>query len=641
MIEDILKIFKDLDNNKVNLDEEKKEYDDLKDALEFMEEARINYLKYFDIFNNIKANPGALTKEMVEAIGFLDAESKNFLNTASRNIIKYLDVIKHGQDEDEKEIALSSLEGVLNGNKLVKVINNAKIIINDKIDEIEGGIRKYNSRKIELEAILATLNSNIELNNIINSLENTKEDELITCVDEIINYVNSHKDELKDKTDVLFKNIALYNVNVANKIIEQIKIRPSRRVIDSVKHITIDELKKLFEKYEYDYDKLTEEEIKNITENGVYDDVDYVLNFFHETKFNFFKKEKREALTLLYQANKDSIDNVMEVAKEASEELGQSLNNFVNNTLLSKFLPAFRYSIKTETRERTPRVYTPGTQRPNDNDTVDRANKKFVENLIFLKSLGYGANEIFANNLALLTNANTVKRNATNLIDALRAYGISINNEVKLADIIKRLQWAYTYDIASTLDRFAELGQFNYLIKNTSRLGASQSSLILLRIHYCNLHNKTCNHPNGTLVGAISNEKDITTGITRHNKDNPFVTKAIKPEIFDEETENLVIETIENYDGSTSAFDGYASYLLDNFADESKDYLLRFSSGARDVYVSIPKFRRIYSAIESLKLQGIDEDKLLLYALTYNSIISSDEFEIIKSYVNDLGRGTK
>ena len=179
------------------------------------------------------------------------------------------------------------------------------------------------------------------------------------------------------------------------------------------------------------------------------------------------------------------------------------------------------------------------------------------------------------------------------------------------------------------MDRFIELDELDYVRDNTSRLAFGPDHFIIYRLYFAKKYNNE--HPNNMFILKKQfKEKSVLTGIVSDkntkNLDHLIDMDSITNFVFSPEVDNALNSFIDSFDYSSCCVvnDEFISSIDKNIVSE-----LEYKFG--DIIISRPKVVRIYSALVSKF--DYDRSSLLLFAITYNSILSHGEFEFIKNYV--------
>jgi hypothetical protein len=254
-------------------------------------------------------------------------------------------------------------------------------------------------------------------------------------------------------------------------------------------------------------------------------------------------------------------------------------------------------------------------------EQVSGSYEDFENTIILFDSIGYDFSTVIEKcPSVLVASYDKLKRN----VDLLLEYGFSKD----LASLGFKLSAFKSNDILLTLDKFIELGELKYVQDNTSRLAFNSDSFIFDRLYFAKKYNKE--HSDNFIIKRQFSKKEVLTGIIYNKEDRTLDSlidkSSVTNYVFSADIDKKINSFIESFDYSSCdvCYDEFISSLDDNIVSD-----LEYKFG--DVIISRPKTLRVYSAL--VKNYDYDKKLLLLFALTYNSILNHNEFEIIKGYV--------
>lgn len=483
-----------------------------------------------------------------------------------------------------------------------------------------------------------------KLSNKVRNIKSLKEkllliEEQIRKIDEFIDYFQK-LDEYHYIENIDFINAYLFedrNIDLKIKInISQLLIRYNMKVsilinekykkdiTNMIKEYKLsdEELSQVFAEYGYNF-YLVPDEIKEVIKlNGVIEDIQYVFDFYKDLEIKFIENSPyhKVYLYILYKSNKTIIESLKKYANE---------NDIDIKELLDKTPSVFMHKASDKRKGN-------GEFGESESTLICGSFEDFIKNIELFKSLGYPIYESYCKCSSVFVYSN--KRLKEN-VDALKNYGIDISN---LHGFIK-LSGLKGTNILQVLDRFIELGESDYLFANTSRLALEPDSVIFHRLYFVKKFNrenperqieyKTVHKNRGiTYKSFITIYDDDTLGIDGLNK-NSF-NETIKPQIFTDDIERELNSIINNNDSAE-----IDSSVLNTSEIKFMDGNYKVSDIVYEVAgmsFSRLKVLRLFSQLLSVNL---DEDKLLLYCLTYNSLLTFDEFEIIIKDMDNKKKG--
>ena len=529
-----------------------------------------------------------------------------------RECLKVLDAYK-----DNTLFTLSNEQQteLLNNIHIKKAINQLKEIHKIKRKLLEGDIiARDNCKQLEF---------------IINYLKDLKENEYIEIVNQINGFLFSMKTDFNIKINIS-KLIAKYNVLVGkfkkNQLTEDIQQLKSEvrenDLLNSQKRI---ELEKLFANYGYDINLLSDEMLRRMIKYGDLIDMEDVFKFYQtiNLKLKLDSPEHEKYLFVLYKSNKQILDVLLEIANKYNINIMKLLSTTCS-AFMSKKSNLGHSSIDIE----------------GNAVNIVGANEDFVANIQLFESLGYDVKGSYERCPSIFVYSNSLlKQN----IEALKTYGLDVKN---MPEKIK-LTGLKNPKILFTIDQFIELDELSYLFNNTSRLEWPPNEAMFYRLYDVKKYNEL--HPDNpkkyknvdkegntvSLKSFVSHYNNESTGINAANK--LVATNTINPNIVDgHDYTNDVIECLEEVSGKSTQFTNDEKLLIESLDATFRVDDLRYNIAGKTY--SRFKFLRLFMALKDYDL-GLNMDKLVLLSMTYNSIISQDEYMMTKDALESLKRG--
>jgi hypothetical protein len=315
-----------------------------------------------------------------------------------------------------------------------------------------------------------------------------------------------------------------------------------------------------------------------------------------------------------------------------------------------QILPALIMQSKAEKKKKggtTP----PG---PNESPIVAGKSEDYLKNVEFFESIGFDIRYIFDKCKELLVASNEkVKRN----YEAYTAYGFTfkIDEFGRLTD--SALSCLISNHFAEIADQFIEIDRngYEYIKENKSYLTsiASADSLIFYNMYASKMNQDSEGNkmiPEGPFNEASTGRMTIKShisrphssvyhdipyrGLTEENKQEKTMT--INVELENKELFDKVIEEAEDGDKEIKDY----SSSIEEHLQELEEYTDRFVPVRYNfdgILISKVKVKRILNILKNYELDNLEDS--LLYAITYNSIISEEDFNKLKNIVK--GRGQK
>lgn len=498
---------------------------------------------------------------------------------------------------------------------------------------------------IKLIATLTILKNNEFITPTEDQINNLKNNTLfIKCVNEIENKYQLLQSKINNKNEIeeiieeiknnesiinnyLLKRIieTLKNNNVNEKIIQNIEliilkynILEYEKTKETIIKIDENELIELFQKYGYDYKKIPDEFKEKLLKRDNIQIIEDILITFKNNNI-YFNETNKSLLYILIKSNKEIIEKTINQIKKYTSNI---------NELIQKIPSAFIESNKNNKNN----INTNEIEKNNQKTEINGSSEDFYKNMILIEQLGYDIKETLYSTPSIFIKSNKkIKSNAT----ALMQYGFPQN----LARLNLKLSALKSTNILNTLDQFIELEELNYILANTSRLILEQDSYIFYRLYYAKKYNENEKNTKKYIIhkefkkkivynGIITKPTDKTLNINENNK--LIRTNTIKPNIFG----NIIDKELDEYINKENiptykTNDNLIQQLDEKYLENRNNYIFNKKR------ISRAKTIRIYSII-SEKYISYDKKDLLLYALTYNSILDASEFNYIKQCVTTL-----
>ena len=213
-----------------------------------------------------------------------------------------------------------------------------------------------------------------------------------------------------------------------------------------------------------------------------------------------------------------------------------------------------------------------------------------------------------------------IKRN----IELLREYNFFDGNNLASTGFV--LSGLKSSNLQEMIDIFIELDELKYVRDNSSRLVLDTDSYIIRRLYFAKKNGinnyKRQKGDKTILTGIISDEADKSMDIY-------IDLNSIKHNVFDELTDREIADYLDRKLKETNDdVDTYQEIsILDNNYTRD-DYTYNFNG----TIISNKKVKKIYPLLLK-EYPELDRKKLLLYAITYNSMMSSEEFENISNII--------
>lgn len=539
------------------------------------------------------------TKEMYENYETAEKELDNDIF----KLLDHTDLLIDTKIENNN-IYLNLIETlkILKDNKLIELTPEQKQNIADsKIYKYCYNSIKYYKNKLaqKFEELQNSKTENNIILEMIDKLENLN-DELIDekLLEELFNILSNKK---VDKTDI--EKILYLTIKYNNEIFEALK---EKELKEPIEKLTDEELAAIFEKYGFDYKKVEEEQKRKLRIKGNIQNIEEVFQAILHYSIPF-KENNKVSISILTKSDKNAIETVYNLSQEYNIDFNRII----------KLIPGVL--IHKSTQNKIKYVQATNAQQ------ISGSYEDFEENIKLIKEIGYDIKEVIKSTITIFTVSNkTLRKN----VEELRKYGFPKN----LKEIGFKLSGLKGESTIKNIDKFIELDEFEYIKHNTSRLCLEQTTCIFNRLYFAKKYNRQNN--NQYIIKRKTKTKEILSGI-----------------ICDEKIKTLdsIIDTTElekNYNG----IDSYNTLLEYLIQEERKGYTYEMTDDEtinlieknnkinqimykfNDTIISRYKVQRIYSLLKK-QFPDFDKQQLLLFAVTYNSILNQDEYNNIKNTI--------
>ena len=463
--------------------------------------------------------------------------------------------------------------------------------------------------------------------------------EIITELDIISKLLDEAKLDLNSQINI-YTSINNYNSNIYNNIEMDIDTIDENSLEE--KNINEELLNKLFKEFNIDWNKLDnyikddkiKEKIINtgnyyknkLLKYGNYDKIKEILSFLKDNKLDFiFNMPEILTRTLLY-SSVNKITNLIKTAKE---------NNFNYIDLLKKqpsmLYPKIRVSPRKKTTNRNKKNNT------NINNVTGTLNS-FIDNVNFLKKHNIDVSEVYSNCPSFFTKSVSYHEK---VYKNLKLYGINLkypNGNLKKVFSI--------FDISNILDRFdivIENGLYDYYqdnltklcdykfnpyrVKYAKSLGLKDNQIFIKKYLSIKGSEKQC------LSSDFWKKDSSKYGINFEDTFKLYNSINIEKYISKNNIElyNNIINNHQSDEITELVLNNSIIKKLDSmFKDSNNDLIYNFNG----VIISRLKVLRYYETILANNIEI--NDNLLLYIITYNTMLNEEEINNIKLSINNI-----
>lgn len=389
-----------------------------------------------------------------------------------------------------------------------------------------------------------------------------------------------------------------------------------------------DELVMLFNKYGVDYNLFDDRSKTNFLTYGSLSNIESNLIAFKNNGYNicdaYAKYYGYQISEILIYSNSKVIDNVFNIL------------NDTNSMVLTNKL--FTYPNVFYDKEALRKLYR------DKNISVFYGNEDFIKNIKLFDSYKCDINKLMIKSFMYFTISNEVIKSG---IKNLELYSVDIKKG------LRNLSCFATNNQADNMDKFIELGCFDYAVNNVSRLSIPVDSLMFYKLKFIK--------QNGIDINEYVYGTGLSSSITYDNKEFRLGTNAIK----DKESARTLTRTYTMPIMKGSIYEKCEELLIkDNNNDVNiifklesklidlldKKYLVYEDNGIDRIPntrlynvngVNVSRYK-VLRYLNTLRKNNIEIDSnILTYVMNRNSINTYEEFNLIKDEITRLYSDTK
>lgn len=565
-----------------------------------------------------------------------DLEKLLFMTTLNISMMPFEKIKKivlgFAIDDAEKKKMIEQLEVIM---KILKLnsFNGTNIVLDEEQNEVLNRflnylheyilIRKdYNiSNNIDID-LITDINKHYKM--LATKINNPKNTKFITDLDTLNTLFNDNKLEENVKRDLLVSLIK-YNKNIFNY-----KIGFTNNMeIARYGNIDVSEVKSIFKKYGYDFDKLDVTFQNKILEFGVIGKIKEVLCVLYQLNIKIDEKENGYFLmSLVLAGDKESIARTMKFILSKNilvEKLFKIPSVFISedntefNREKTNRFKIVDYSIFSEDRP-----YIVGTA------------LKFRNNSLLLEKYGLSLKNILDKYpQVLIVDSDRLYNN----LEMFLEYGFSFNKSKKLID--SSLSALTSLKFCDIVDQFIEVHPYGikYLRDNLSCIKTISSAfdVIFYSMYYSNVLEGedrafrriiSNNREYLCLQGDINNRfGEAYMGITDTNKVS--VTNTFIPKFKDQDKYKNILEKNKYRVIDVDIFDNRYIQKINTFSDDQEPLIYNFDG----IRISKIKVLRIFNIlIENGIMSNLDS---FMFSVSYNTIISEDNYNKLYDLIKD------
>lgn len=430
----------------------------------------------------------------------------------------------------------------------------------------------------------------------------------------------------------IMKFIAINSVNRFNNK-EELKSNNEEKLENNTEEviknkINNDELVMLFNKYGVDYNLFDDRSKTNFLKYGNLNNIESNLIAFKNNDYNicdaYAKYYGYQISEILIYSNSETINSVFNILKDT------------NSMVLTNKL--FTYPNVFYDKEALRKLYR------DKNISVFYGNEDFIKNIKLFDSYKCDINKLMIKSFMYFTISNEVIKSG---IKNLELYSVDIKKG------LRNLSCFATNNQADNMDKFIELGCFDYAVNNVSRLSIPVDSLMFYKLKFIK--------QNGIDINEYAYGAGLSSSITYDNKEFRLGTNAIK----DKESARTLTRTYTMPIIKGSIYEKCEELLIkDNNNDVNiifklesklidlldKKYLVYEDDGIDRIPntrlynvngVNVSRYK-VLRYLNTLRKNNIEIDSnILTYVMNRNSINTYEEFNLIKDEITRLYSDTK
>lgn len=574
---------------------------------------------------------------------------------------KILDILKNRRNnlfnelENRKKEILIPIDNFTA--RLIEIAANPLVIASLSIEELKKNIPSIDSeviKRLEMYKKLSTLSffplteeQKIDISSIMQkNIDNLNEKRKIIIQSD--NMLSTYNDKINEINEIIIKIEGLYKDNkylsskdlediiiilkeLALTLDEQISIiqelaLTSLKTINNMKNeeheeevikleetsIDADDLINIFKKYNYDFDSFDDKSKNLLLRYGKIDNIDKILKVFRESNVPLNIKDfSSKICKILIGSDSDIVSTIInnikvDFEKSKNKSFEEIFNNHLN--MVDIFIRGkreykkivFNKETKKEESSKYTSEYMYGVY-----DNYIKNRELLIENGVEIDSAVERSPSFFAEPYQ------KVKQN----LESFKFYGIP--KEV----YANTLSAFSAIDPLSSIDQFIEVGCYEYILSNFSRVNVAPNSLLFYRIIKAGQDGDRIYSERKTksiqLDGTISDDRKKGYGIDSQNKAE--IVSQYFP-TFDPKYE----ETIQNGRNMGPIIMAYNNYFIQALEQYKIDDLRYDFNG---VIISRYKVLRIYETL--MKNHEAGTYSSILYAICKNSILTEEQYKNI------------
>ena len=536
-----------------------------------------------DLITNIQEN----YKDLVN----LDLETlKKDFNIENKYLNFYQIIIKNNLELKESDLK-----------NIKKILNDFK----EKIEKEKQSLEKKYDKNKEIEKEIK------KLQELIKKIENYTLDD--TDIDIIQEILKENKD-LEESINIM-KYLLLNSLkNRSNEKDEELSLK--------ITNLDTKDLTKLFSKCNLDFSKINKTNQKELQEYGNLENIESIIIILKKYKLlneEIFYKYQTQINKILIYGSSDTIENVILTYKKYNINILDYLDDFYKRP--AKFIKRKMNWLPKNKK---------GNDSNSDNGEIG-GYEDFKKNIELFASLGVDINKAYKKSAYYFEKAHD---HILTSIKNFELYGISPDK------YLNTLSSFANHKQLDSLDMFIELDAFEYVINNMSRVNLVPTSLLFYKLFEARkkgIEPKSLYKGKNSLYfsNELTNDSFSFQGVSKDNYldiTNPYIERKPIYDVYDEyikkSNNNTIIINFNSYVKIIKLLDDNFIPRDDNNYPDMRLYII---DGIRVSRMKVIRY------ISTLLFNGLDESfDMLMYAITKNSLLTSDEYKKIETAIYEL-----
>lgn len=562
--------------------------------------------------------------EKVEIFNLLEDNFDNFVKINFKDVKNIIYGFSFSDERKEKMITeLNKIRKKIQRNKSGVV--KFKDVENDVINEFLTSLKKYisNKNKYLIEPLIdeKIIEKKIKkYKKIHNLLVNNKKINFINDID-LLNEIFDNSGISLYERYAIYRFIFKYNKAVFDRKICALNLKE----LEVLGKFDLNMLKGIFEKYNYDFDKLPGDIQENIINKAIVSNIEEVLCALEKNGYRLnLENDSYLLMSLVVYGDKSTINYISNLAFSKGLTCEQILK--IGGILINQ----------KDVSQNSINVYDRFYIDRDDDFSVVGSALDFEKNIKELSMWGISVSHVYNCCKYVLACSNDVLSHNLSLF---QDYGFSLRKvDKKLCSAVWSALMEYnTFEI---IDRFIEVHPLSlqYLRSNLSVLRQVNSleDLLFYKLYYSNKYcgfdeaffNIITNDDSqlqfqGKVSGLTSIYIDSYKDITFANRRD--VTGTFVP-IYSYDY-NTVVKSRMNRKISSKIFDNLYIQHINRYSDYSEPLLYNFDG----IIISKLKVLRVFDTLLDAGINSCDES--FLFAVLYNTIINKEDYEKIKNMI--------